>query len=262
MWELVSNDCPIPVDARLSSLSSAAALAVDGKCSVVEAARSISVPESTMRRWVTALTSRAGLHTHAGAPTLLTTTEERSLVALLLTRQALNAPMTKRSAGLVAGAILRRRQRKFGTESGLPSKEWWESFLKRWPQLASRKPSRLSSEALLRPTRQNLLPWFELVQATLAIQPDLSCWVNFDESQIRPGSADEPVLAARGSKHVHAPKSGYSKHVTIAPCVSATGAVLPTLFIFQGKTVTKEILAGANPNDAVAVTGLCLPACR
>jgi len=80
-------------------------------------------------------------------------------------------------------------------------------------------------------------------------------WFIMDESQVRPDGGSKTVLVARGSKHVHAPKPGYSKHVTIVPCVSADGDVLPTLWVFQCKTVTVDLLKGADPKDAVAVTG-------
>jgi len=155
--------------------------------------------------------------------------------------------------------MLSRRGRKFATPSQLPSRDWWHSFLERWPGLSCRKTSRLSGEALLRPTRENLGPWFELVERMQRVVPR-NRWFNMDESQVRPDAGAKTVLVARGSKHVHGPKPGYSKHVTIAPCVSAEGDILPTLWIFQGKTVTVDLLKGADPRDAVAVTG-CIRFC-
>lgn len=215
-------------------------------------ARSASVAETTLRRWITALSS--GQEVRRGTHTLMTMTEERALVGLILTRQSLNAPFTKQTAGQVASLMLTRRGWKFGNAANLPSRDWWEAFLKWWPGLSFRKTSRLSGDALLRPTRGNLEPWFELVQELQKLVPR-GRWFNMDESQVCPDGGSKTVLVARGSQHIHVPKPGYSKHVTIAPCVSADGDVLSTLWVFQGKRVTTDLLKGADSKDAVAVTG-------
>jgi len=251
--EIVHSAVTMKVNELSIDLRAAALSCIENKeLQVASVARSASVAETTLRRWITALSS--GQEVRRGTHTLMTMTEERALVGLILTRQSLNAPFTKQTAGQVASLMLTRRGWKFGNAANLPSRDWWEAFLKRWPGLSFRKTSRLSGDALLRPTRGNLEPWFELVQELQKLVPR-GRWFNMDESQVRPDVGSKTVLVARGSQHIHAPKPGYSKHVTIAPCVSANGDVLPTLWVFQGKRVTTDLLKGADSKDAVAVTG-------
>lgn len=46
--------------------------------------------------------------------------------------------------------ILERRGAKFNTASGLPSREWWDGFYRRWPAVGSRKPQPITKgKALL-----------------------------------------------------------------------------------------------------------------
>ncbi len=222
--------------------------------SVSMLAKSADVPRTTMLRWIRAM--HAGQEVRRGRATLLKRSEERGLVALALTRQALNAPMTKVSLGHMARLILHARGKRFDTANEMPSPDWWERFLARWPILCMRKSCRLSADALTRATREILDPWFNLLQSLLNVVPDPSQWFNVDETHVRPAPEAEDVLAARGSKRVHAPKVSYNSHVTMVPCVSAAGRALPPLFVFEGKTVTSLMLQGGPPGAAIAVTGL------
>lgn len=238
-------------DARSASLRASATSALTTHPENWAAlARSADVDARTLKRWTLALA--AGKEIRRGAPTLLTHSEEQTLVGVALLRQALNAPLTKRALGTLAGQILARRGKKFAHER--PSDEWYQSFLDRWPHLSLRKTSSLSADALTRATRANLQPFYDRVAALQATVPQAR-WYNADEGQVAVNDGARLVLAARGAQHVHSAAVGYSGHVTILPTVSATGEVLPTLFIFKGKHAAPELLQGAGPHDAVSVTG-------
>jgi transposase-like protein len=216
-----------------------------------QAARAGDVSRSTLARWMRAQQANA-TPLRPGHPTWLDVKEEQRLVALALVRQSLNAPLTKPAFGRLAAAMMRSRNMRFLTPSGLPGADWWARFHKHWPVLSARTSSRLSSEALIRPTRENLAPWFALVDSIRAVVPP-ELWFNIDESQLR---GDSPkVLVRRGTKHVHSAKPGYKGHVTLVPCVSATGVVKPPLFIFQGQRADISLVADGPKDSAVAVTG-------
>jgi hypothetical protein len=108
-----------------------------------QAARASSVPLSTLQRWITAQQHSAN-PLRRGHPTLFLE-QERRLVALALTRQALNCPLTKPALGLLAAAVLRAQQKRFATANGEPSDDWWTGFLHRWPVLSTRKARQLPS---------------------------------------------------------------------------------------------------------------------
>lgn len=248
-FELVGNANLDPSPARTADILEACRLA--SAVGQHQASRAASVPRTTLHRWLVAM-QHSSNPLRRGHPTLLDLESERRLVALALTRQALNCPLTKPALGLLAAAVAKAQDKKFATANGEPSEDWWHGFLKRWPALVARSTSRLSSDSLVRPTEERLVPWFELVKTIQAVVPR-ERWFNIDESQCRGDPAK--VLVARGSKHVHSAKPGYKGHVTLVPCVSATGQVLAPLFIFQGKTATLDLLEGGPEKAAVAVTG-------
>lgn len=132
-----------------------------------QASRAASVPRTTLHRWLVAM-QHSSNPLRRGHPTLLDLESERRLVALALTRQALNCPLTKPALGLLAAAVAKAQDKKFATANGEPSEDWWHGFLKRWPALVARSTSRLSSDSLVRPTEERLVPWFELVKTIQA----------------------------------------------------------------------------------------------
>jgi hypothetical protein len=251
LWaELVSSQVTME-DARARNLRAAAAEALSTpNPNWAELARAADASETTLRRWANALA--AGHEIRRGTGTLMHYTEEQTLVGVILLRQALNAPLTKLAVGRLANKILDKGPKKF--KNNMPSPEWWSGFLKRWPHLSWRKPSHLSSDALTRATKENLAPWFTMAQPLLSRIPR-HLWHNVDEGQVRVNANGKLVLVARGEQHVHAEKEAYTGHVSIVPCVSATGTALPTMWIFQGSRAAPELLRGAGPHDAVAVTG-------
>jgi len=125
--EIVHSSITQKVNELSIDLRAAALSCIENKSlQVATVAGTASVAESTLRRWITALSS--GKEIKRGNSTLLTMTEERALVGLILTRQSLNAPFTKRTAGQVASLMLSRRGWKFGTANSLPSCDWWETL--------------------------------------------------------------------------------------------------------------------------------------
>ncbi len=86
----------------------------------------------------------------SGPATIMTFEEEKAFCDWILTCSNLHIPTPKSICNQKASMILERRGSKFNTKTGLPSKEWWYGFYKRWPEVASRKPQPLSrGKALL-----------------------------------------------------------------------------------------------------------------
>ena len=56
---------------------------------------------------------------------------------------------------------------------------------------------------------------------------------NTDESGIKMDSRQGKVMVFRGSKHAHSQPKGLSDHITVNCAVSAAGAVLPPMIIFE-----------------------------
>ncbi len=81
-------------------------------------------------------------------------TEEKLLSEFLIRCQQQYTPMNRLIAGSKAAAILKLRNSKFKTVTGLPSDNWWRGFYSRWPGLKegrsveiSRSRAELSEQA-------------------------------------------------------------------------------------------------------------------
>jgi hypothetical protein len=61
--------------------------------------------------------------------------EEKLLSEFLIRCQQQYTPMNRLIAGSKAAAILKLRNSKFKTVTGLPSNNWWRAFYSRWPML-------------------------------------------------------------------------------------------------------------------------------
>jgi hypothetical protein len=80
----------------------------------------------------------------------MTYEEEKAFSDWIITCSNLHIPTPKSICNQKASMILERRNAKFKTKTGLPSKEWWYGFYKRWPEVAPRKPQPFSrGKALL-----------------------------------------------------------------------------------------------------------------
>jgi hypothetical protein len=112
------------------------------------------------------------LPTSSGPSTIMTYEEEKAFCDWIITCSNLHIPTPKSICNQKASMILERRNAKFNTKAGLPSKEWWYGFYKRWPQIASRKPQPFSrGKALL--TKEHVDAFFTDLHAlsnTVAIE--------------------------------------------------------------------------------------------
>jgi hypothetical protein len=90
-----------------------------------------------------------------GKSTTMNYVEEKLLSDFLIRCQQQYTPMNRLIAGSKAAAILRLRNSKFNTVTGLPSDNWWRGFYSRWPDLKegrsveiSRSRAELSEQAV------------------------------------------------------------------------------------------------------------------
>ena len=105
------------------------------------AARRFDIPPSTLFYHISGEYSKVG----AGAPTILSPVEEREIVITLQVLQEIGFGMTKELVGVVIHDYLKDQPtRPNPFQHGVPGKDWWRLFLKRWEkQLSVRKPQHL-----------------------------------------------------------------------------------------------------------------------
>ena len=122
------------------------------------AAEKYKVPPSTLYDHINGRVSKIG----AGAPTVLTEGEEKEIVVTLQVLQEIGFGLTRELVGVVVRDYLNDQPcRPNPFRDGLPGKDWWQLFLKRWQShLSERKPQHLSTHRELSATPEVMVHGF------------------------------------------------------------------------------------------------------
>ena len=117
------------------------------KMTAALASRKFNIPMATLHDHVKGKVDRVG----AGAPTVLTEKEKKEIVVSVQVLQEIGFGLMKELVGMVIRdylADLPDRPNPF--INGVPGKDWWQLFLKRWQsELSIRKPQQLSAHRAL-----------------------------------------------------------------------------------------------------------------
>ena len=100
------------------------------------------IPPTTLHDHVSGKCSKVG----AGGPTVMTYAEEREIALTCMTLADMGYGLTRDVvAGIVHDYLCENAIPNPFTE-GVPGKDWWQRFMKRWPCLSERKPQHLSTK--------------------------------------------------------------------------------------------------------------------
>ena len=239
----------------------AAVKSVQEGMKVSVATKKFNVPRSTISDHV----KDAGLKVGAGHPTVLTIKEEKELVATLQALQEIGFGLTKELVSLVICDYLRDQPLRFNPfKDGLPGKDWWQLFMKRWQsELSLRKPQHLSTHRASCSTSQVFDEWFKKVEKLLEVPglKDLSAddlkhqmW-NCDESGFCTSTASRKILAKRGDRCVHETVGGSGREfITILGAGCADGTRLPPYILYEGKNLWSRWMQGGPAGSMYSVS--------
>ena len=136
-----------------------------------------------------------------------------------------------------------------------PGADWWQHFLRRWPELTERKPQHLSTSRARACSRESLDKWYEGVKVFFEStgffrrgRPlyDIAdrIW-NCDETGFCLGVTTKKVLAKKGEKFVHDTAGGSDRaYITVHCCGSASGTRLAPYILYKGVYLYKEWTIG------------------
>lgn len=135
-------------------------------------------------------------------------------------------------------------------EHGLASRDWYEGFMARHPNLSLRTPVQLSANRAKSFSKQNVDAFFQLYNELLNEKPTTpdNIW-NMDES----GFSTVPpktgkVIAEKGSKRVGQMASGErGVNIIMAIAVNAIGRMIPPFFLFPRKIMREYYMHNAPP---------------
>lgn len=176
----------------------------------------------------------------------MTKEAEEELVQWILDGQYVGTPRSrdeiKHSAWILSQANTEGRQ--FG-ENG-PSNGFVGRFLKRHPNLTSRKPEGLSSAAA-NVTQTNLMNWFDHVEKYLRennfmdVLDDPRRILNCDEAGFALNPVGRLVIAERNAKDVHHVLRNEKEQLTVLYTFSADGFTYNPFIVYPGVRLNKEI---------------------
>ena len=136
-------------------------------------------------------------------------------------------------------------------KQGLPeecislSHGWWDRFRLRHPQIAIRKPEKISRARMLATDRGVVNNYFDMLYATLSQNNILdrpSHIFNCDESGMPLQTSPKTIVTVKGQKHPYAIVSGTKNQITVMGCVNAAGYAIPPCVIFQQKRMVDDHL--------------------
>ena len=179
----------------------------------------------------------------SGAPTLLSTREEKELVEFLCHCSEVGYAKTRHEVMDIASRMLHQRG-----DDRVVTRGWWTKFIARHSEVLSlRTPATLSLARASASTRASVDNYFDILEQTLknaglCDYPGLV--FNMDESGFPMDPKPGKTVDCRGSKNPFFVSSGSKAQVSIAACVSAGGQSMPPYIIWKRKHMPPELAMG------------------
>ena len=215
----------------------------DRRCTIREAAVTYEVPKSTLGDRIS---GRVQMGAKSGPPTYLTPHEERELVDFLIGCAQIGFACTRRQVmSLVRAAMVKK-----GREDAPITSGWWDSFMRRHPQVTLRAPEKLAYVGAIMGNREVIEAYFNLLEETLTkngIMDNPGVIFNIDETGMPLEHKPEKAVAQKGVRNVTALTSGNKTNITVIACGSAAGQVIPPMVLFQGKKLNHAFTIGEVP---------------
>jgi hypothetical protein len=172
-----------------------------------------------------------------GRPPVIPPKVEDDLVQKSMSAYQNGLGLSRHQLMVKAGQVCKTLKIRTPFKNGIAGKDWFNGLKHRHPEVALRKPAKLST-ARSRLTDETTRAYFlELgsVLDTNNIQNPSHIW-NMDETGMSLEHTPQAVVAMRGARHIPGRVSTYRDNVTVVACVNASGQRIPPLFIVKGKT--------------------------
>lgn len=126
---------------------------------------------------------------------------------------------------------------------GVPGRDWWERFLKRWPCISQRKPQHLSNARAQAGHPDIINSWFDKLELSMeglnysdSSTPN-HLW-NCDKTSFCTSVPATQLLMRKGSKSVHEVGGGSGRqYITVHCAGSASGERLPPLILYKAENL-------------------------
>ena len=210
--------------------------------SVRRAAADYNIPKSTI---YDRLSGKVIPGAVCGAPRYLTDKGEEELESFLIGCAQIGFGKTRSDVILLVQKLLQSRGMQKDVSSG-----WWESFLRRHPNVTLRTPVCLSKARAMATNQEVIDQYFDILEDALEENDllDKPCQIyNLDETGIPLDPKPLKVVTHRGVKNPSAIGSGKKQQITVVGCVHAGGGYLPPMIIWNTKSLSPGQTIGEVP---------------
>lgn len=216
---------------------------------VATAAKMHSVPRVTL---MYKSSGRLPVECRMGPSTVLTPKEEDLLEKWILSLAKVHHPVTKEQLLDSVYLIIQESKRPNPFANSRPGRKWYDSFMKRHPNISERVAQNLT------PARENvcelqLRQWFREIEEYLKsknlfeITTDPRRVFNSDESAFFLQPKGDKVLAKKGDKSVYnAGTNDEKENLTVLVTASAAGEFAPPMIIFKYERIPSHIALSVN----------------
>ena len=207
------------------------------------ASEKYAVPKSTLYDRVS---GRVTLNARSGPDRYLSDEEEERLAKWLIRCASIGYAKSKKDVLAIVTAMMTKKR---GIEVNV-SKEWWESFRRRHPQLTIRCAETLAYTRAVAANEETLNQYFDLLEATLTDNQLLdkpSQIFNCDESGFPLDHQGGKLICGKGWKQFCSVASSSRDHITVLACVNAAGNCIPPLIVYDRKNIKREFHTGEIP---------------
>ncbi|OQR82253.1 hypothetical protein ACHHYP_16324 [Achlya hypogyna] len=201
------------------------------------------VPKSTVARYETMLKNGGKPRSTPGPRPVLSTALEDDIYSRVVAMQMAGFPVGRTEICAKAHLVCEVLNIRCVTGG------WYQRFLGRYPDLTIRV-AQVVSRARNGLTKDAMITLFGTLQKlVIELKLDATRIFNMDESPFLSRTKSKTVVALRGSHNVWTTEPPSSVHISYVACVSATGLLVPPLFILPGARVTEDIALAANVSD-------------
>ena len=217
--------------------------------SIRKAAELYNVPKSTLGDRIS---GRVLPGSTSGPSTYLSAQEEKELTTFLCRSAAIGYGRTRKEVIAIVERVLSSRGVYKTVSSG-----WWESFVKRNPQIVLRSPAALSTVRALASDRDSLDKYFDILEDAMEENclTDAPLQIfNMDETGLALDPKSMKTVNLKGSQNPSTISSGTKQQITIVGCVRADGQSLPPMVIWNRKKLPIELSSGEVPGTVYGLS--------
>jgi hypothetical protein len=218
---------------------------------LLRAPKTFNVPRSTIKDYVKS-NGRNTIEALIGRKPVLSTEVEEELVLYCLVMEHKYYGFCAKDVKRVAYSLAVRNgaRHPFSKEKETAGRKWLKLFLRRHPNLSSRKPKRVSAARIHGFIQENIDQFFPILEPEMVnIKLSPNRIFNVDETGITiVQQKSSKVLGLKEKKQVASLSSAEGGAlVTVVTCTSASGLFVPPLLVFPRKNMKSESLDGSPP---------------